>query len=150
MILLRALEPVGGGSNPGTASASPSNPVGAGQMSVVLKCLKEQCNDGQLLVDLFVNYDCDLEGSNLFERMVSGLVRIAQGHGNTVDNPTKQQLEQEGMLQTMATDCLVAILQSLVKWYKSGSVLPEVGTCPCSLHLQRTEKRTRMLCEPGK
>lgn len=75
MILLRAVEPVGGHSNPGTAAATPGNPVGAGQMSVVLKCLKEQCSDGQVLVDLFVNYDCDLEGSNLFERMVSGAAR---------------------------------------------------------------------------
>ena len=31
--------------------------------------------DGQLLVDLFVNYDCDLESSNLFERLVMALVR---------------------------------------------------------------------------
>ncbi len=34
--------------------------------------------DGQLLVDLFVNYDCDLESSNLFERTVNALVRLAQ------------------------------------------------------------------------
>ena len=32
----------------------------------------------QLLVDLFVNYDCDLESSNLFERMVNGVVKVAQ------------------------------------------------------------------------
>ena len=32
----------------------------------------------QLLVDLFVNYDCDLESSNLFERMVNAIVRVAQ------------------------------------------------------------------------
>eukprot|EP00873_Tetraselmis_striata_P021183 jgi/Tetstr1/441447/TSEL_029692.t1 len=125
MILLRAVEPVGGHSNPGTAAATPGNPVGAGQMSVVLKCLKEQCSDGQVLVDLFVNYDCDLEGSNLFERMVSGLVRIAQGHGNIAENPTKQQLEQEAVLQTMATECLVAILRSLSNWYKGATVMPQ-------------------------
>ncbi len=40
--------------------------------------LTEVCRDGQLLVDLFVNYDCDLESSNLFERMVNGLVKLAQ------------------------------------------------------------------------
>lgn len=44
----------------------------------MLRCLEAQCADGQLLVDLFVNYDCDLEGANLFERMVAALVRIAQ------------------------------------------------------------------------
>lgn len=41
-----------------------------GQRAVVLRCLEAQCGDGQLLVDLFVNYDCDLEGANLFERTV--------------------------------------------------------------------------------
>ena len=46
---------------------------------VVMRCLEAQCESGQLLVDLFVNYDCDLEGANLFERMVLALVRIAQG-----------------------------------------------------------------------
>ncbi len=46
---------------------------------VVMRCLEAQCEGGQLLVDLFVNYDCDLEGANLFERMVLALVRISQG-----------------------------------------------------------------------
>lgn len=38
--------------------------------TVVLQCVQSMCENGQLLVDLFVNYDCDLEGANLFERMV--------------------------------------------------------------------------------
>ncbi len=45
---------------------------------VVLRCLREACADGQLLVDLFVNFDCDLDSSNLFERLINGLVKIAQ------------------------------------------------------------------------
>lgn len=45
----------------------------------MLRCLREACGDGQLLVDLFVNYDCDLNSSNLFERLVNGLVRAARG-----------------------------------------------------------------------
>jgi hypothetical protein len=63
-----------------------------GQRLVVLRCLEAQCGDGQLLVDLFVNYDCDLEGANLFERMVAALVRIAQtppspdAHAQVVDD----------------------------------------------------------------
>ncbi|MGQ3164940.1 MAG: hypothetical protein ACT6T3_22220, partial [Agrobacterium sp.] len=46
--------------------------------STLLRVLNEMCRDGQLLVDLFVNYDCDLDSLNLFERMVNGLVRTAQ------------------------------------------------------------------------
>lgn len=32
--------------------------------------LEKVCKDPQMLVDIFVNYDCDLEAPNLFERMV--------------------------------------------------------------------------------
>ena len=42
-----------------------------------LRIMLEVCRDGQLLVDLFVNYDCDLESSNLFERMVAVLVKVS-------------------------------------------------------------------------
>ena len=46
---------------------------------VVMRCLGAICESGQQLTDLFVNYDCDLEGANLFERMVLALVKLAQG-----------------------------------------------------------------------
>lgn len=32
--------------------------------------LEKICREPQILVDIFVNYDCDLEAPNLFERMV--------------------------------------------------------------------------------
>ena len=51
----------------------PSPPV---RRVVVLRCLREVTADGQLLVDLFVNYDCDLNSSNLFERLINGLVGL--------------------------------------------------------------------------
>ena len=35
------------------------------------RMLEKVCKDPQMLADVFVNYDCDLEGPNLFERMVS-------------------------------------------------------------------------------
>ena len=64
---------------PAGAGGAATAPVDIAHKAVVLRCLQAQCEDGQLLVDLFVNYDCDLEGANLFERMVTALVRIAQG-----------------------------------------------------------------------
>ena len=44
----------------GTGGAPPA-PVDIAHKAVVLRCLQAQCEDGQLLVDIFVNYDCDLE-----------------------------------------------------------------------------------------
>lgn len=77
MILLKpfeaqALQAGAAGSGPGSSSTSVQYRM------VVLRCLRELVSDGQLLVDLFVNYDCDLESSNLFERLVNGLVKLAQ------------------------------------------------------------------------
>ena len=57
-----------------------SAPIDVGHKGVVIRCLEAICDNGQLLVDIFVNYDCDLEGANLFERLVLAMVRIAQGN----------------------------------------------------------------------
>ncbi len=56
----------------------------------MLRCVRELCRDGQMLVDLFVNYDCDLEGSNLYERLVNGLVRMAQAQAPAADQGVRQ------------------------------------------------------------
>lgn len=48
--------------------------------AVVLRCLQAQCEDGQLLVDIFVNYDCDLEvGRGLAGGGVSLCCRFGPG-----------------------------------------------------------------------
>ena len=49
------------------------------QRAILLMGLRQLCGDAQLLVDLFVNFDCDLDSANLFERLVNSLVRVAQG-----------------------------------------------------------------------
>lgn len=41
------------------------------QKMIVLRFLEKLCVDPQILVDIFVNYDCDVDSSNIFERCVS-------------------------------------------------------------------------------
>lgn len=36
-------------------------------------------SDAQCVVDIYLNYDCDLSLSNIFERLTSDLAKIAQG-----------------------------------------------------------------------
>ena len=81
------------------------------QRFVVIRCLRAQCESGQLLVDLFVNYDCDLEGQNLFERMVLALVRLAQG--NTPPDVTAQVIAEE---QAMRLAVSLAACLSCTVW----------------------------------
>ena len=63
--------------------------------SVVLQCLKAACTDGQLLVDLLVNYDCDLEAVNLWERLVGQLVALAQAQPPATSDQTALQQVRE-------------------------------------------------------
>lgn len=35
--------------------------------------------DAQCVVDIYVNYDCDLNAANIFERLVNDLSKIAMG-----------------------------------------------------------------------
>ena len=37
------------------------------------------CADAQCIVDIYVNYDCDLSSANIFDRLVNDLSKIAQG-----------------------------------------------------------------------
>lgn len=46
---------------------------------MVIHALTRICADAQSVVDIYVNYDCDLSAANLFERLVNDLSKIAQG-----------------------------------------------------------------------
>ena len=75
-----------------------------GQRFVVMRCLQAMCESGQLLVDLFVNYDCDLEGANLFERMVLALVRLAQS-STPADAPAQTHVDEAGVRIMVGLGC---------------------------------------------
>ena len=53
--------------------------------------------DAQCVVDIYVNYDCDLSLANIFERLVSDLSKIAQGRhavelGKWLSNTKKKSI----------------------------------------------------------
>ncbi|XP_022935314.1 brefeldin A-inhibited guanine nucleotide-exchange protein 5-like isoform X2 [Cucurbita moschata] len=83
----------------------------------VLKMLEKICREPQILVDIFVNYDCDLEAPNLFERTVTTLSRISQGTQNA--DPNLAAVSQTTSIKGSSLQCLVNVLKSLVDWEKS-------------------------------
>ncbi|XP_021277449.1 brefeldin A-inhibited guanine nucleotide-exchange protein 5 [Herrania umbratica] len=87
------------------------------QKSSVLRMLEKVCKDPQMLVDVYVNYDCDLEAPNLFERMVNTLSKIAQGMQNA--DPNSVAVTQTTSIKGSSLQCLVNVLKSLVDWEKS-------------------------------
>ncbi|VDN28655.1 unnamed protein product [Gongylonema pulchrum] len=48
------------------------------------------CEDPQSMVDIYVNYDCDLTATNIFERIIDGLFKVAQ----TLNVLRQRQLKQ--------------------------------------------------------
>jgi hypothetical protein len=98
--------------------------------SVAFACLAPVCSDGQLLMDLYVNYDCDPDRSDnvLLERMFKGLI-------NAVNNPDSLQeansaspmtVIQRNQLRYGALSCISRMLHALFKWHGSMS-----GTQSC-------------------
>ncbi|KAJ3056406.1 Brefeldin A-inhibited guanine nucleotide-exchange protein 2 [Rhizophlyctis rosea] len=115
------------------------------QKSMVLQGLLKICENPQTLVDIYLNYDCDLTAVSIFERIVSTCGRIAQGRDSSqapaasissglmsyavsaAGLDSKEQLirAQERRLKLRGLCCLVAIVNSLVDW--SAEVAPVGG-----------------------
>uniref|UniRef100_A0A8C1JS71 ADP-ribosylation factor guanine nucleotide-exchange factor 1 (brefeldin A-inhibited) n=1 Tax=Cyprinus carpio TaxID=7962 RepID=A0A8C1JS71_CYPCA len=81
--------------------------------------------DAQSVVDIYVNYDCDLNAANIFERLVNDLSKIAQGRGGHELGTTPLQ---ELTLRKKGLECLVSILKCMVEWSKDQYVNPNSQT----------------------
>ena len=76
-----------------------------------LRLIRALCGDPQVLVDIFVNYDCDADAPNLYERTVAALAgaTVAAGSGDA-------QQVRNGAVQ-----CVLAVVRSLRTWRASSS-----------------------------
>ncbi|KAK1418745.1 hypothetical protein QVD17_27891 [Tagetes erecta] len=92
------------------------------QKMIVMRFLEKLCVDSQILVDIFINYDCDVNSSNIFERMVNGLLKTAQGVPPGV--ATSLLPPQEVTMKLEAMKCLVAILKSMGDWMNKQLRIP--------------------------
>ncbi|KAG2453172.1 hypothetical protein HYH02_002496 [Chlamydomonas schloesseri] len=142
MILLKPLEGPAGppqGIGPGAPQPQPLNAAAVQHKGAVLRAIKELTRDGQLLLDIFVNFDCDLESSNLFERLINSLVRQAQ---QPVQTPSSQGLAglpgladgsaslaaaEQGLRQE-ALVCLVNAMEAIWTWYRHACGLADPVT----------------------
>ena len=77
LIALRPLEMTSDPSKHAVVSSVPES-VQRQQIDLSLKMLMQLCTEPQILVDLYVNYDCDLEAANLFERTLITLVHLLE------------------------------------------------------------------------
>ncbi|KAK6916847.1 Mon2/Sec7/BIG1-like, HUS domain [Dillenia turbinata] len=84
------------------------------QKMTVLNLLDKISQDSQLMVDIFVNYDCDVDSPNIFERTVNGLLKTALGlpPGST----TTLSPAQDITFRFESVKCLVSIIKSMGTW----------------------------------
>lgn len=87
------------------------HPLESGEVSpamriAALRLVRRLASDSQVLVDVFVNYDCDLHADNLYERTMMALAQAAQ---------VMDILERDAVLT-----CLFSMLRSLQSWHARG------------------------------
>ncbi|QQP48818.1 Uncharacterized protein FKW44_009248, partial [Caligus rogercresseyi] len=91
------------------------------QKWMVIQGISKICEDPQIVVDIFVNYDCDLNAANIFERLVDDLSKIAQGRQAFDVGASPHQVKK---IRIKGLECLVSILKCLVDWSKELYVNP--------------------------
>ena len=80
--------------------------------------------DAQTVVDIYINYDCDLSLHNVFEKLVNDLSRIAQGR-HAMDLGAAPH--QEGAIRVKVWSLCVGVWQVGVVWWRW--VWPGGGGC---------------------
>uniref|UniRef100_A0A8C1WHM2 ADP-ribosylation factor guanine nucleotide-exchange factor 2 (brefeldin A-inhibited) n=1 Tax=Cyprinus carpio TaxID=7962 RepID=A0A8C1WHM2_CYPCA len=90
---------------------------------MVIQTLTRICADAQCVVDIYVNYDCDLNAANIFERLVNDLSKIAQGRSGQELGMTPLQ---ELSLRKKGLECLVSILKCMVEWSRDMYINPNL------------------------
>ncbi|KAK3752750.1 hypothetical protein QZH41_018716 [Actinostola sp. cb2023] len=88
---------------------------------MVMQALTRICSDAQCVVDIYLNYDCDMSLSNIFERLTGDLSKIAQGRQAIELGATPAQ---ERSMRLKGLECLVSILKCMVEWSRELYINP--------------------------
>lgn len=74
--------------------------------------------DAQCVVDIYVNYDCDLNAANIFERLVNDLSKIAQGRSGQELGMTPLQVFEKNtvILHTIQNTVHVQNIDIMKHW----------------------------------
>ena len=82
-----------------------------------LLVLKQICSDASIILELFLNYDCDISSYNTFQKIATTLEKTVQG--SYFAQLELSQL-QENRLKMLGLEALVDTIKSLVEWTKRG------------------------------
>ncbi len=68
----------------------------------VLEVFHRICKDHTSLIEYFINYDCDLESTNIFGRIVHGLAKIAK-NSTLNENETVKKMGIQGLVMILSS-----------------------------------------------
>lgn len=89
------------------------------QKALVLESLRSVCGDPTLLTQIFLNYDCDFEGKNLYKDIVSVVTKFgSKATSMPLPNTSKKEAEQEFELSLAGQEVLMSILRAFLKALK--------------------------------
>jgi len=106
---------------------------------LVIQALTRICDDAQSVVDIYVNYDCDLAAANIFERLINDLSKLGCGRGALELGATANQ---ERSMRIKGLECLVAILKCMVEWSRDIYVNPHSQSNLSSDHKKESMKKS--------
>uniref|UniRef100_A0AC35TRP5 SEC7 domain-containing protein n=1 Tax=Rhabditophanes sp. KR3021 TaxID=114890 RepID=A0AC35TRP5_9BILA len=89
---------------------------------IVLNTVAKICEVPQSIVDIYLNYDCDMNSANIFETLINVLVKIAMVRCeiDKVGLTALQIKEKEKCMKVLGIESLVKILQCLNDWYNEA------------------------------
>lgn len=79
------------------------------QQLAALEAVKNLAGNAQLMTDLFLNYDCNLQASNLYERTLKCLAKVLQSNSSS----GQYYSSTSGKIRGLALDTLLLLLQAL-------------------------------------
>lgn len=82
----------------------------------VIRALYAIYKSPQCLADIFVNYDCEVHGKNIFEQLTKTVARAAQR--KISDGLAPEVIDQENLIKHMALKISVCVSIALVEWSK--------------------------------
>jgi len=92
-----------------------------------LQVFNKLCQEAVVALELFLNFDCNVEEKNIFERVIECLSKIAQGKYSDPEHTALITPEKELELRKLALGALTRLMSALKEWLKKKT---EAGEAP--------------------
>jgi len=85
------------------------------QKAIVLESLRSLCHDPFLLTQIFLNYDCDIDGMSIYKDIITNLGKVAVLSTKEPSAGEDKETEEDLTLGFAAVEVLVIILNTFLK-----------------------------------